>query len=73
MFRERNRELVSLLFMWRKIATRFSIFSRIVAFPKELAIGAVATGVVLPALLRTAIFSLVFPDIVLKKCFAAMS
>ncbi|KAF3500880.1 hypothetical protein F2Q69_00043356 [Brassica cretica] len=35
--------------------------------------GAVAAGVVLPELLRTAIFVFVFPDIVLIKSFAAMS
>ncbi|KAF3522743.1 hypothetical protein F2Q69_00048888 [Brassica cretica] len=38
-----------------------------------LAVGAVAAGVFLPVLLRTAIFSYVFPDIVLIKRFAAMS
>ncbi|KAF3612009.1 hypothetical protein DY000_02046266 [Brassica cretica] len=38
-----------------------------------LAIGAVAAGVFSPALLRTAIFSFVFPDTVLIKRFAAMS
>nr|VDD44472.1 unnamed protein product [Brassica oleracea] len=38
-----------------------------------LAIGAVAAGVFLPALLRTAIFSFVFLDIVLIKRFTAMS
>uniref|UniRef100_A0A0D3BV74 Uncharacterized protein n=1 Tax=Brassica oleracea var. oleracea TaxID=109376 RepID=A0A0D3BV74_BRAOL len=32
MFRERNRELVSLHFLWRKVAAGFSIFSRTVAF-----------------------------------------
>uniref|UniRef100_A0A0D3D3N8 Uncharacterized protein n=1 Tax=Brassica oleracea var. oleracea TaxID=109376 RepID=A0A0D3D3N8_BRAOL len=37
-----------------------------------LAIGAVAAGVFLPALLRTAIFSFVFRDIILIKRFAAM-
>ncbi|KAF3488599.1 hypothetical protein F2Q69_00052596 [Brassica cretica] len=38
-----------------------------------LAIGAVAAGVFLPALLRTAIFSFIFPYNVLIKRFAAMS
>ncbi|KAF3577490.1 hypothetical protein DY000_02031628 [Brassica cretica] len=38
-----------------------------------LAIGAVAAGVFLQALLRTAIFSFVFPENVLIKHFAAMS
>ncbi|KAF3552140.1 hypothetical protein DY000_02006811 [Brassica cretica] len=38
---------------------------------QELAIGAVAAGVVLPALLRTAILSFVFPDNVLIKRFVA--
>ncbi|WZZ50678.1 hypothetical protein YC2023_050785 [Brassica napus] len=28
----RNRELVSLHFLWRRVAARFSIFSRTVAF-----------------------------------------
>ncbi|KAF2597580.1 hypothetical protein F2Q68_00009678 [Brassica cretica] len=36
-------------------------------------VGAVAAGVVLPALLRTAILSFVFPDIVLIKRFVAKS
>ncbi|KAF3559235.1 hypothetical protein F2Q69_00010962 [Brassica cretica] len=40
---------------------------------EALAIGGVAAGVFLPALLRTVIFSFVFPDIVLIKHFAAMS
>ncbi|KAF3500323.1 hypothetical protein F2Q69_00042650 [Brassica cretica] len=39
---------------------------------KALAIGTVAAGVFLPALLRTAIFSFVFPDNVLIKRFATM-
>ena len=38
-----------------------------------VAIGAVAAGVVLPALLRTAILSFVFPNIVLIKLFVAES
>ena len=73
MFRKRNRELVSLHFLWQKVAASFSIFSRTVAFVYALAIGAVAARVVLPALLRTAILSFIFSDIVLIKHFAAMS
>ncbi|KAF3600895.1 hypothetical protein F2Q69_00035617 [Brassica cretica] len=60
-------------------ACSVAMCNRFVALPFSainlvaLAIGAVAAGVFLPALLQTAIFSFVFLDIVLIKHFAAMS
>lgn len=71
LLRQRDRELVLVLFLWRKVAARFSILSSVVAL--ALAIGAVASGVVLPTLLRAAGLSFIFPDFVLIKPFADVS
>ncbi|KAF3583265.1 hypothetical protein F2Q69_00028398 [Brassica cretica] len=57
--RMRNRELVLVLFSWRKVTTRFSILLSTTA----LAIGAVSA----------ANLSFIFPDIVSFKCFVAMN
>ncbi|WZY78209.1 hypothetical protein YC2023_024593 [Brassica napus] len=45
MFRKRNSVLVSLHFLRRKVAARFSIFSRTVAFAESLTIGAVIAAI----------------------------
>ncbi|KAF3607024.1 hypothetical protein DY000_02047442 [Brassica cretica] len=57
--RMRNRELVLVLFSWRKVTTRFSILLSTTA----LAIGAVSA----------ANLTFIFPDIFSIKCFVAMN
>ena len=59
----RNRELVLVHFLWRKVATQFSILLNTKVFPQALAIGAVSA----------ASLSFIHPDIVSIKRFVAMS